>query len=178
MHYVIFKKDKEIIKKPITADAVQDLPEIAKELARVAEYYKSHIEIDASNGNVFIVDDEELSPTIQIARAIEAQHIYDKYNVPSTTNIKKIPNDLLNPEFKGSVYIYAYITAEEFQGSLIVLDEDGNYKSSYDELEDAFVPEVEGLDKNAVNLARQTFATMTEHYKNKIRDAINSGVIK
>lgn len=178
MHYVIFKKDKEIIKKPITADAVHDLPEIAKELARVAEYYKSHVEIDASNGNVFIVDDEELSPTMQIARAVEAQYIYDKYNVPSTTNIKKIPNNMLNPEFKGSVYIYAYITAEEFQGSIVVLDENGNYQSTYDELEESFVPEVKGLDKKAVNLARQIFETMTEHYKNKIRDVVNSGIIK
>ena len=179
MHYVIFKNDNEIVKKPITVDEKDNIPDIAKELATVAERYGSHIEIDATTGTVYMADDgEPIHPTMQVCRAVESQYVYDKYGEPAAENIKKVPNKYLSDDFKGSFYIYQYITKDEFQGSIIILNENGQYASTYDELEEAFVPPIEGLDEKAVSVAKQVFETLTESYKNLIKQAISTGTIK
>lgn len=180
MHYIINKQDKI----PMTTDMAENLPEalkdFVKDLAIVAERHQSHIEIHADTGIITIRenDDIQLSPTQQVARAIESQWVYDKYNMYPNETIKQIPNKYLSDKFEGSLYIYQYITPEEFQGSIVVLDKDGKYQSTYDELEGAFIPPVEGLDEKAVELARTTFETMTESYKAQIRAAVSQGVIK
>lgn len=178
MHYVIFKNEKEIVKKPIEATVSDSIPPIARDLAAVAERYGSHIEIDADSGNIFMIDDETIHPTMQVARAVEAQYVYDKYGVVASENIKRIPNKYLSDTFDGSLYVYTYITPKEFQGSIIVLDNAGDYLSTYDELEEAFVPKVEGLDEKAVNLCKQVFEIMTENYKNTVRAEVAKGTIK
>jgi hypothetical protein len=175
MHYVINNKGEKF---PITAEAAETIPDIAKELARIAEGYEAHIEIDETTGQIFIIDEKELSPTFQVKRAVEVQYIYDKYNVNATENIKRIPNKYLSPSFKGHLYVYTYITPQEFQGSIIVLDEQGNYESSYDELEESFIPPVDGLDAKAVEVCQNAFNIMTERYKNAIREAVAQGAIK
>ena len=81
------------------------------------------------------------------------------------------------PEFEGHLYCFIYVTAEEFQQSIIVLDKEGHYLSSYDELDQKFDPAVEGLDERAVNACAKAFEAGVELYKNELKKAAGKQVI-
>lgn len=178
MHYVVTTEDDKVIKTPITADAAEDLPDYAKDMATVAERHQSHIEIDADTGFVHIVvnDGVVLTPTQQVAKAVEIRYIHDKYNFAEWETIKKIKSKAFD-KFKGHAYALIFISPAELQCSFIVLDEDGKYLSSYDELEEKFIPEVDGLGEDAVRDAKIVFGRSTEQYKELLRDAFKNQII-
>jgi hypothetical protein len=178
MHYVIETKDDKIIKTPITAEAAKDLPSYAKDMAAVAERHQSHIEIDADTGFVSmpVNDDVVLTPTQQVAKAVEIRYIHDKYNLTEWETIRKIKSKTFD-KFKGHAYAFVFIAPSELQCSFIVLDEDGKYLSSYDELEEKFIPEVDGLGEDAVKDAKIVFEMATKQYKDLLKETFKNQII-
>jgi nitrogen regulatory protein PII-like uncharacterized protein len=178
MHYVVETKDGKIIKTPITAEAAKDLPAYAKDMATVAERHQSHIEIDADTGIVHtpVNDGVVLTPTQQVAKAVEIRYIHDKYNFDEWETIKKIKSKAFE-KFKGHAYAFIFIALSELQCSLIILDEDGNYLASYDELEEKFIPAVEGLGEDAVKDAKIVFERATEQYKDLLKETFKNQLI-
>ena len=179
MHYVVTKDKDAIIKVPITAEAAETLPDFIKELANAAERSQSHIEIDAETGIAHTVTDQDkfLSPVEQVKRAVETQYVYDKHNKGASETIKEIKSKAFTDNFNGHVYAFIYITPGEFQCSLLVLDEEGKCISSYDELEERFMPEVDGFGESAINDAKKVFERATEQYKELLNVTFKSSVI-
>jgi hypothetical protein len=185
MHY-IYLDHAEGVKEyfPIVAELAETIPDYVKEMAALAEQYDSHIEIDARTGKVDIIDGKdkgvpapELHPTWQVDRAIRQAFINQKYGVPIPENIREIDIKAVCPDFKGHLYCFIYLTVEEFQQSIIVLDENGNYLSSYDELDQKFDPAVEGLNEKAVEACAKAFETGVELYKNALKKAASTQII-
>lgn len=189
MHY-IYSINAEGIKEyfPIITEAIDDIPyeskEYVKSLATLAEKYHSHIEIDASTGIVHIGEGEDLeeeaqplSPTHQVARAVEHAFINEKYGHPIPDTIREIGNNSMYPDFDGHIYCFLYITAEEYQQSIIVLDSDGQYLSSYDELDQKFDPPVDGLDEQAISDCAKAFEVGADMYRKEINKSPDNRIV-
>lgn len=178
MHYVVTTEDDKVVKTPITAEAAKDLPAYAKDMAAVAERHQSHIEIDADTGFVHmpVNDGVVLTPTQQVAKAVETRYIHDKYNLAEWETIRKIKSKTFD-KFKGHAYAFVFIAPSELQCSFIVLDENGKYLSSYDELEEKFIPEVDGLGEDAVADAKIVFEMATKQYKDLLKETFKNQLI-
>lgn len=188
MHYIVTTNEenpaiKEYI--PITQEMAEDMPNIILDMANVAECYGSHVELNAETGEINIVDglevghEKPLHPTLQIAREVEKNFVYQQYGEKGSDNIKEIDIKSVCPDFKGHLFMFIYLTAEEFQQSIIVLDEKGHYLSSYDELDEKFDPAVEGLNADAKEACKRAFETGVDLYKKELaRDVKSKPVVK
>jgi hypothetical protein len=185
MHYIYLTHEEDVKEYfPIVAEVAAEIPDYAKEMAALAEQYDSHIEIDARTGKVYIIDGKsledkpsELHPTWQVDRAIRQAFINQKYGEAIPENIREIDIKILCPDFKGHLYCYIYITSDEYQQSIIVLDENGNYLTSYDELDNKLDPPVDGLDDKAVEACAKAFEAGAEMYKRELQQSAKKQVI-
>lgn len=175
MHYV-FTKNEDGVRElsPIIAEAAETLPQYVKELAALAERYKSHIEIDADTGTTTIVDGVDVSdsgpihPTMQVARECEKAYIQKKYGERITPTIKELDISEICPEFKGHLYCFMYLDGQEFQQSIIVLDKDGKYLSSFDELDETFDPVIPEFDAEITQACKRAFEAGVNLFKKEL----------